>query len=702
MLKKGLISKQDAERLNEQLADSLDDVGRKTKDTATEFETAWKRGIERVDDMFANLWTSAFDGFKDFGSTLKRSFTGLLAELAHAAITRPIVMQFQQAFSGGGGGTGQSGAAAGGTGGVAGAGNTIVGAIQQGLMKGNNAVVEGIAKLGVSIGGNFEGIRGTLGNFLIENNVAISKALPYAGAILQAVQGDVKGAAFTAAGTYLGSLFGPIGAAIGGALGSVVGSLFGGDDLPDRVGGIASASSNNGVISSRNMTGWGEYDPSITGGIRNATTAFVTSLDALQKGFDIEKNIYATARYSGRDGGSSYWGFSGGGVNTGTMRDKDAFGQENLEAFLGRIVGTYLVQAIQKSDIPSQVKRLFNGMTDNASINKMIQASINLNNAQEQLAERFGLTVNQAAQVALASGAAGDQLRELVNYIAQTADGSKSLGQQLVQIREAMESVYGGALPASLTAYDEALKAIDTTTQAGIDSFYELFALREGFADYTAGINELKSAVSGAVFGLLNPTEQLKQMRANTSALFEEFGLEVPSSVQGLIQIASGIDFMTEEGLNLASVFPSLVDAFMQTREQADALADSLSSLDSSRFSNVVDFRRAVALNQNGIPGFANGGYHSGGLRMVGENGPEIEATGPSRIFNQDQLIDMRPMAQEIAALRSEVAALRYGNNEIARNTKTTADVLERVTRDGNPSCCCNQCTTNRLKRDRG
>ena len=209
MLKKGLISKQDAERLNEQLADSLDDVGRKTKDTATEFETAWKRGIERVDDMFANLWTSAFDGFKDFGSTLKRSFTGLLAELAHAAITRPIVMQFQQAFSGGGGGTGQSGAAAGGTGGVAGAGNTIVGAIQQGLMKGNNAVVEGIAKLGVSIGGNFEGIRGTLGNFLIENNVAISKALPYAGAILQAVQGDVKGAAFTAAGTYLGSLFGP-------------------------------------------------------------------------------------------------------------------------------------------------------------------------------------------------------------------------------------------------------------------------------------------------------------------------------------------------------------------------------------------------------------------------------------------------------------------------------------------------------------
>lgn len=32
--------------------------------------------------------------------------------------------------------------------------------------------------------------------------------------------------------------------------------------------------------------------------------------------------------------------------------------------------------------------------------------------------------------------------------------------------------------------------------------------------------------------------------------------------------------------------------------------------------------------------GFASGGYHSGGFRIVGERGPELEYTGPSRIFN--------------------------------------------------------------------
>lgn len=44
----------------------------------------------------------------------------------------------------------------------------------------------------------------------------------------------------------------------------------------------------------------------------------------------------------------------------------------------------------------------------------------------------------------------------------------------------------------------------------------------------------------------------------------------------------------------------------------------------------------------SGITGmFATGGDHSGGLRIVGENGPELEATGASRIFNAQQTKDI-------------------------------------------------------------
>lgn len=88
------------------------------------------------------------------------------------------------------------------------------------------------------------------------------------------------------------------------------------------------------------------------------------------------------------------------------------------------------------------------------------------------------------------------------------------------------------------------------------------------------------------------------------------------------------------------------------------------------------------------IPGFAAGGFHSGGFRLVGENGPEIEATGPSRIFNAGQTADMLgggSQADEVAAMRAEMTdALRA----IAKHTQQTArrvEYLERWDVDGLP-----------------
>lgn len=45
-----------------------------------------------------------------------------------------------------------------------------------------------------------------------------------------------------------------------------------------------------------------------------------------------------------------------------------------------------------------------------------------------------------------------------------------------------------------------------------------------------------------------------------------------------------------------------------------------------------------IPLVGGGVPGFAAGGRHRGGLRIVGENGPELEATGPSMIYPNSAL----------------------------------------------------------------
>ncbi len=72
--------------------------------------------------------------------------------------------------------------------------------------------------------------------------------------------------------------------------------------------------------------------------------------------------------------------------------------------------------------------------------------------------------------------------------------------------------------------------------------------------------------------------------------------------------------------------------------------------------------------------GYASGGYHPGGIRVVGERGPELEFTGPSRIFSNQQskaLVDNTELIAEIKALRAEVEELKKSNSEINKTLKT-------------------------------
>jgi len=94
---------------------------------------------------------------------------------------------------------------------------------------------------------------------------------------------------------------------------------------------------------------------------------------------------------------------------------------------------------------------------------------------------------------------------------------------------------------------------------------------------------------------------------------------------------------------------------------------------------------------QEGIPGFASGGSHRGGLRLVGENGPELEVTGPSRIYNASQTAAMLgggDTASEVRGLRSDFAGMMDALRSVAKHTMQTAkrvEFLERWDFDGLP-----------------
>ena len=99
-----------------------------------------------------------------------------------------------------------------------------------------------------------------------------------------------------------------------------------------------------------------------------------------------------------------------------------------------------------------------------------------------------------------------------------------------------------------------------------------------------------------------------------------------------------------------------------------------------------------ISSESTSIPAFASGGSHLGGLRLVGERGPELEYTGPSYITPNHGIAGAfadgnRDMVIELSALREEVKELRLEqrrqHHESARYQRDTADTLIKIDQVG-------------------
>jgi hypothetical protein len=122
-----------------------------------------------------------------------------------------------------------------------------------------------------------------------------------------------------------------------------------------------------------------------------------------------------------------------------------------------------------------------------------------------------------------------------------------------------------------------------------------------------------------------------------------------------------------------------------KAREEATSkLEAALGKLKAEDFATSYDFRKAIGLTK--IRGFDSGGYHPGGMRLVGESGPEIEWTGPSRILSNAQsqnLLGGGELVAEVRALREELSHLGI---QTVVNTGKTAKLMDRWDGDGLPN----------------
>ncbi len=224
---------------------------------------------------------------------------------------------------------------------------------------------------------------------------------------------------------------------------------------------------------------------------------------------------------------------------------------------------------------------------------------------------------------------------------------------------------------------DAQLEALDKQYQMEVDQYNALLGIDTSVKSVTEAIGTLKSAI-----------EALASAQAAAKA-----AAAVGTAGAGTGAAAAGIKLTGEkyQGYDLGNIrgAADLMAAAAQNNIQT-------SGKTGAQIQQAISNATGLAINMdNATRGkqFAMGGYHTGGLRMVGERGPEIEATGPSRIFSHNQTASMfkdPELVSEVRNLRSEVSGLRSEQRQMqasnVKYVKRNYDINRKWDTDGLPA----------------
>jgi hypothetical protein len=170
----------------------------------------------------------------------------------------------------------------------------------------------------------------------------------------------------------------------------------------------------------------------------------------------------------------------------------------------------------------------------------------------------------------------------------------------------------------------------------------------------------LASALSGdqTAMGLLDEyASTFLEASRNLYASGDAYNVDFERVMQALGLAETGAGDQLSEAERSISLLESQVSGLIEINDSVLSVRDAILALVSAQGGTTA-----------GIPGFASGGLHAGGARIVGERGPELEVTGAARYWSfehtRQMLVgggggDKDSTAAEIRALREEVAALR-------------------------------------------
>lgn len=129
------------------------------------------------------------------------------------------------------------------------------------------------------------------------------------------------------------------------------------------------------------------------------------------------------------------------------------------------------------------------------------------------------------------------------------------------------------------------------------------------------------------------------ELRAEVDQLAEAY-VTAGANAEDAAERLDKIRDQSERGKQaLSDLFGSVIDGSMSAKDAVANLLLEIVKIQALNSVMGIPGMGGIASTIGGLltPKFAAGGFHDGGLRIVGERGPELEATGPSRIWTAEQ-----------------------------------------------------------------
>lgn len=225
------------------------------------------------------------------------------------------------------------------------------------------------------------------------------------------------------------------------------------------------------------------------------------------------------------------------------------------------------------------------------------------------------------------------------------------------------------------------------------------FALTTNAIEQSRAVAEASMTADEKAVQLLE--QSLEQQRASEAAqiaavekllVVNEQVLTVEEAMVEYLAAQATYEQMQTQHQELIAQFPMLNESVLSVADAIIALSAAVAAQTAAQTAVANAIASAANVSTGDVPGFASGGMFSGGPRIVGENGPELEVTGPSRIYSNRDTANMfrdPELASAVDGLRREVSGMRSEQLqiqvEVSKNVKRIYDIERKWDTDGLP-----------------